>query len=57
MISAAGPPPKPTNGVRGGRGGADDGCCDNVGARAQALLDRVPPCTSMRDTNHLVGFF
>ncbi len=31
----------------GGGGGArnQDGCCDNVGSRAQALLDKVPPCT------------
>ena len=48
MISAAGPPPKAgANGVQGvGRGASGDGCCDNVGARAQALIDRVPPCTS-----------
>ena len=25
--------------------GQDEGCCENVGARAQALLDKVPPCT------------
>ena len=48
MISAAGPPPKAgANGVQGvGQGASGDGCCDNVGARAQALIDRVPPCTS-----------
>ena len=22
-----------------------DGCCDNIGPRAQALLEKVPPCT------------
>jgi hypothetical protein len=22
-----------------------EGCCENVGSRAQALLDKVPPCT------------
>ena len=47
MITAAGPPPKAgANGVRAGQGGSGDGCCDNVGARAQALIERVPPCTS-----------
>ena len=25
--------------------GSDDGCCENVGARASALLEKVPPCT------------
>ena len=30
----------------GGRDPRDaDGCCENVGSRAQALLDKVPPCT------------
>merc|ERR1712107_316991 len=53
MISTDPPPPKEgllpagNNGLRRGAGNASgDGCCDNVGARAQALLDRVPPCTT-----------
>ena len=61
MISTDHPPPKEdlppslpsaasvaNNGLRRGAAGGNpqDGCCDNVGARAQALLDRVPPCTS-----------
>ena len=25
-----------------------DGCCENVGSRAQALLDKVPPCTGKK---------
>jgi hypothetical protein len=52
MISTVDPPPKigappPTNGIRGAAGASvsGDGCCDNVGARAHALLDQVPPCT------------
>jgi len=61
MISTDHPPPKEdlppslpsaasvaNNGLRRGAAGGNpqDGCCDNVGARAQALLDRVPPCTT-----------